>query len=563
MHHWPRRVILVASLFASACATANNAPLTVAPTPSTREAPAASTATRTIAPTLAATQAPVASPTSAPTATLEPTATPQLEPGWHWAIHPETGQIVAVNQFGETRSVGEPHPEFLTSALTFRLDPDRAIVLVDDGSVVQAYALTVDALEPVALPADLPYNNITKAARLQVVGFYGDYAAFWYETFSGSGGDNGTIDPAYGPLLVVNLAARTGELVDPNVNVVSFDDPRAWVRRSHDGRYLRYLAGTHEASRIRELDLATGLARSVHDLTGKVDPFVRSSRDGSVWLIEKEGVLLDISTGLLTPQDTETLKLNPLGPDLLLSERRDCVQPCPLQLRTAEGQVLDGIYQPPWGVVGPLSLLLPGRLDDGAVIIATRMLDDAVDDPAAAGQYPALDPLDRAIFRLSPDGSSELLGLLPDGGIIAGSALPFADDGRAVLLAPDRLSLRLLDLAANRLLDEIPIEPDLRNITYVAQFFDTGILVEYDGDSFDDRLHRSVSSYRSIDGTLNGLSEQEPSFTTCNDLLADGSVLCWYYPDWNEQTAQLVRYEPDWSTYAVVLDGFAFLERMP
>lgn len=565
MHHRLRRLILVASLFASACATANTVPLSVVPTPSTREAPVASTATAVaVAPTRASTTAPVASPTTRPTEPPEPTATPQPEPDWHWAIHPETGQVVAVNPLGENRPVGDPHPEFLTSALTFRLDPERALVLVDDGSAVRAYLLTIDALEPITLPANLPYNHVTKAARLQVVGYFGDYVAVSYETFSGSAGDNGTIDPQHGPLVAINLAARTAELIDPDVNVVNFDDPRAWVRRSNDGRYLRFLAGTHTASRIRELDLATGAVRTIHDLTGKVDPFVRSSRDGSAWLIENEGVLLDVTTGAVTPQDTQTLRLQPLGPNLLLAEQRDCAQPCVLQLRTADGQVLGGKYQAPWGVVGPLTLLLPGRLDDGALIVATRLLNDVANDPAITGQYPELDPMDRAVFRLNPDGTSEVLGLLPDGAISAGSAMPFSDDGRyATLLAPDRSALRLFDLVAKRLLAEITVDPSLENPTYEAQYFETGVLVEYDGDTFDNTLQRFVYRYRSADDSVSGFSEAEPSYTICNDLLADGSVLCWHYPDWNDLDVQFVRYEPDGSAATPLLEGFTLLELVP
>lgn len=559
-----RRLFLAATFFASACAT-TNVPLTVVPTPSTREAPTVSTATdMAIEPSPSATAEPAATPTPAPTDTPEPTASPQPEPDWHWAIHPDTGQVVAVNPFGETRIVGDPHPEFLTSALTYRLDPQRALVLVDNGTRVQAYLLTVDALAPIALPASLPYNDVTKAARLQVVGFHGDAAVVWYETFGGEAGDNGTINPPHGPLIVMDLTARTGALVDPDVNVWFFDDARAWAHPSTDRRYLRYLVGDKRASRIRELDLTTGAARTVHELTGKVDPFVRASLDGSGWLLDNAGLYLDVITGQITPQDTRALRLEPIGSNLLLAASQGCVEPCPMQIRTVDGQVLEGTYQPPWGTLGALTLLLPGRLSDGALIFATSTLKDVAGEPSIAAQYPRLDSLDRAVFRLEPDGTSTMLGLVPLEAVSAASALPLSADGRSiVLMAPDRSALRLFDLVGDRLLGEIPIQPDLDHLTYVAQFFDTGILVEYDGDTLDNKLQRFVYSYRSADGTLSNLSEAEPSYTVCNDLLADGSVLCWHYPDWNDTQSQFVRYEPDWSSSTILLEGYTFLEVSP
>lgn len=559
-----RRLFLAASFFASACAT-TNAPLTLVPTPSTREAPAVSTPTAIATePVPSATPQPSASPAPAPTHTPEPTATPPLEPDWHWAIHPDTGQVLAVNALGETRPVGDPHPEFLTAALTFRLDPERALVLVDNGTRVQAYLLTVDALAPIALPANLPYDDVTKAARLQVVGFYGDAAAIWYETFGGEAGDNGTINPPHGPLIVMDLTARTGALVDPDVNVWFFDDSRAWAHPSTDGRYLRYLVGNKQASRIRELDLTTRVARTVHELTGKVDPFVRASLDGSGWLLDNAGLYLDVITGQITPQDTQALRLDPIGSNLLLVASQGCVEPCPMQIRTVDGQVLDGTYQPPWGTLGALTLLLPGRLSDGALIFATSTLKDVAGDPSVAAQYPRLDSLDRAVFRLEPDGTSEILGILPLEAVSAAGTLPLSADGRfVVLLASDRTALRLFDLVDSRLLGEIPIQPDLEHLTYVAQFFDNGILVEYDGDTIDNKLQRFVYSYRSADGTMSNLSEAEPSYTVCNDLLADGSVLCWHYPDWNDTQSQFVRYEPGWSGSSVLLEGYSFLEVSP
>ncbi|HRE28828.1 MAG TPA: hypothetical protein PK954_19450, partial [Anaerolineales bacterium] len=378
-------------------------------------------------PTLAPTTTAPATPTVAPTDTPAPTATPQPEPHWHWAIQPDTGQIVAVNQFGEARSVGVPRPELLNTAVTYRLDAERALVLADDGGGVQAFLLTPDNLAPIQLPANVPYDRVAHAASLQVVDAQGDYAAFWYETFAGEGGDNGTIEPPHGPLLLVNLATLRGDLADPDVNVMNFDDPRAWIHPSTDGRYLRYLAGSRVASRIREIDLQTGSVRTVHEQTGKVDPFVQASRDGSAWVIENDGVLLDVKTGSTVPLDTETIWYAPLGPDLLLAARRDCVEPCALQLRRANGQVIDGTFQPPWGLVGALTLHFPGQLADGAVIVATTTLGESATDPAVVAQHPGLDTMDRAVFRLHPDGTSAVLGVLPLGAVLSGRSLPLSD----------------------------------------------------------------------------------------------------------------------------------------
>ncbi len=565
MHKRLRRIILAASVFMSACATTTGAPVTTESVSPTPEAAVAVTATTAAAdPTLAPTAAPVASPTPAPTDTPEPTATPQPKPTWHWAIHPDTGQIVAVNQFGETRSVGEPHPELLSTALTYRLDASRALVLADDGSAVRAFLLTLDALAPIALPTNVPYDGVTHAALLQIVGAHGDFVAFWYETFGGSAGHTGTIEPPHGPLFVVDLATLTGKLVDADVNVMGFDDPRAWIHPSADGRYLRYLAGSKTASRIRELDLATGDVRTVHEQTGKVDPFVRTSRDGSAWLIENDGALLDLPTGQLTPQDTETLWLDPLGQGLLLASQRDCPGACPLQVRAADGQILEGTYQLPWGEVGGLTRLLAGRLDDGALIVATTLLDAIATDADIAAQYPGLDTLDRAVFRLEPDGTSELIGLLPLGAVQSGSALPISADGRVVvLLAPDRSALRLVDLAARRTLADVPLSPDLTDAAYTARFYDHGLYVSLDADTAEGAQQGLRLTYLYASGAVSRLDEPEPAYTMCADLLPDGSILCWHYPDWNEIAADFVVYAPDWSTATVLLGDHLFFEVIP
>ncbi len=555
-------MLLVAALLSSACATTTSVPdATVLD--DTPTAIARTDATATVS-------APVAPTEPQPTATAtvrratdtpEPTATPQPEPHWHWAIHPDTGQIVAVNQVGEASPVGEPRPDLLSTALTYRLDAGRALVLADDGGAVRAFLLTPESLAPIQLPGNVPYNTVTHAASLQVVGAQGGFAAFWYETFAGEDGHTGTIEPPHGPLLVVDLAALTGDLVDPDVNVMGFDDPRAWIHPSSDGRYLRYLAGSRVASRIRELDLATGSVRTVHEQTGKVDPYVRASRDGSAWVIENDGVLLDLVTGSRTPLDTGAIWYVPLGRDTLLSARRDCVEPCALYAVDASGQPLAGPYQPPWGLIGSLTLLLPGRLDDGAVIVATTTLGDSAADPVVVAQYPDLDAMDRVVFRLEPDGRSEVLGLLPLGAALAVGPLPISADGRfIVLLAPDRLALRLLDLREHRTLAEVPLAPNLNQPSYTAQFFDAGIYVSLDADTTDGAQQGLRLTYRYATAGVARLDEAEPAYTLCNDLLPDGSILCWHYADWNELTTRYVRYAPDWSEATPLLDDHVFLE---
>lgn len=565
MHKRLRRLILAAAFFMSACATTLNAPTATEPVATNTEAVAAITATTaaTPGPTAAATTPPP-SPTPAPTDTPLPAATTQPAPSWHWAIQPDTGQIVAVNQLGEVRTVGEPRPDLLSTALTYRLDAGRALVLADDGGAVRPFLLTPESLAPIQLPANVPYDTVMHAGLLQVVGAHRDFAAFWYMTFAGEDGHSGTIEPPHGPLLVVDLTTLTGELVDPDVNVMAFDDPRAWVHQSADGRYLRYLAGSRAASRIREIDLETGSVRTVHEQTGKVDPYVRASRDGSAWVIENNRAFLDLATASLTPLDTETIWYVPLGPDRLLATRRDCIEPCALQVTDASGQPLVGTYQPPWGQIGSLTLLLPGRLDDGAVIVATTTLGESAADPAVVAQYPDLDTMDRVVFRLNPDGSSDVVGVLPLGSVSSGNALPISADGSVIVLfAPDRSALRLVDLAARRTLAEVPLIADLADPTYTARFFDHGIYVSLDAETAEGTQLGLRLTYLYATGVVSRLDEPEPAYTMCNDLLPDGSILCWHYPDWNEISSQLVRYSPDWTAATLLLEDHLFFEVVP
>jgi hypothetical protein len=281
-------------------------------------------------------------------------------------------------------------------------------------------------------------------------------------------------------------------------------------------------------------------------------------------LIENDGIFLDVTTGARTPQDTETLVLMPLGPNALLTASRGCLEPCAMHIQDGAGQPLTGSYQPPLGVIGPLTLLLPGRLADGAVIAATTILGQASTDPAVAALYPNLDLLDRAVFRLNPDGTSEVLGVIPDGAAISGSGLPLSADGRfIVLLAPDRSALRLLDLREHRSLAEVPLQPDLVYPTYTAQFLDHGIYISFDAETAEGTLQGIRLTYLHASGVLARLDEAEPAYTICNDLLADGSILCWHFADWNTVEVEFARYDPSWSSSTVLLDEHVYLEVVP
>lgn len=570
MFRGSRHILLVTALLISACATTTNVPAatapavvepaTVGPEPidPTATVPAPASPTPPL-PTTTATDA-------ASTDTPVPSVTVATAIHWHWAIHPDTGQIMAVDPVGAAHPVGEPRPDLLQTALSFPIDLERALLLVDDreGAGPGAFLLTSTAMDPIVLPTDLPFDALRGMAIARVLAVYADRLAFSYQTFSGSSGDNGTIDPPSGPIVLVDLATRTATLVDPDINVMYFDDPRAWAHASPDHRYLRYIAGTHEAYRIRELDLLTGEARTVYASSGKVTYRNFATSDGSAWVIDRDGVLLAVTDGAQTSMSTEAGIRLPYDSTTLIETLDDCEDACAVQFTPLSSGEPPSVFQLPLGRLGPLTTLLPGLLPTGDAIIGTDLLRETASDPALSETYPGLEFLDQAVFRLSPDGGSEFLGLLPYDATVGPDPLPFSADGRyALLLTPDRAAYRLLDLIEDRSLFEVSIEPGLDSVFSHPQFFDHGVLFAYDGETPDGKVHAAHYSYLFATGHLASMDENEPTFTTCNELLPDGSIVCWHYADWNVAETQLVRFDPSWSSSTILLDGHYPLEPVP
>ena len=222
-----------------------------------------------------------------------------------------------------------------------------------------------------------------------------------------------------------------------------------------------------------------------------------------------------------------------------------------------------------------IKTLLLGVDDDGA--LAEVLTEEAAAESALTVQstpgFPAAQAQDAVRAVLDQAGvdpvPADLIGVLP--GAEEVSVLLAVRD--AVVqgpwdlvicdLGPTRSALRLLDLREHRSLAEVPLQPDLVYPAYTTQFLDHGIYVSFDAETAEGTLQGIRLTYLHATGVLARLDEAEPAYTVCNDLLADGSILCWHFADWTTVDVEFARYDPSWSSSTVLLDEHVYLEVVP
>ena len=207
--------------------------------------------------------------TSASTFTPEPTITTTPvppSPHWYWGVDPDTLKVIAANQLGDRKEIGELSQADTLHATATSLDDERALLFLDNDDTLRVYLLTPDGMEKIKLPSEPVYfdTEVSQSSRA-VVAVHADTAVFTYTTMdSGQSMSMGAVDT--GPVFLVDLKSLTAAQIDTEVSLDPYNANRSWFRTSHDGRYLRYLNGNADAEKIeiRELDLVTGAARTIN-----------------------------------------------------------------------------------------------------------------------------------------------------------------------------------------------------------------------------------------------------------------------------------------------------------
>ncbi|HET7143483.1 MAG TPA: hypothetical protein VFI68_05655, partial [Anaerolineales bacterium] len=325
-------LLFSATLFMSACASPTDS--TSAPTELTGSAPASQ---------------PVEVDTATPEPTIPPTPVPPAA-RWYWAFDSDTAKVIAVNQFGERRELGQlDQADYLHTTAT-SLDDERAILFLDNDDTLRVYLLTPDGMQKIKLPSEPYYFNteISQSGRA-VVAVHDDYAVFTYVTKDAYQSQTvGAVDT--GPVFLVDLKSLTATLIDKEANLNPLNVNRLWFHTSKDGRYLRYLNGNANAEKmeIRELDLATGAVRTVNTNQGP-PARVHASPEGDLWYPDSANLILDLNGNQMDFAD-EAQMFTPLKNGKGLVYYWNCVDSCEIKVITPFGNDAALTYNLPWTI---------------------------------------------------------------------------------------------------------------------------------------------------------------------------------------------------------------------
>lgn len=485
---------------------------------------------------------------------LTPTPVPP-SPHWYWSVEDsDTAKVIAVNQFGERRELGalDGVDDMHTQAVS--IDSERALLFLDSNDILRIYLLTPDGMQKIKLPSEPFYFN-TDFAQISrtIVAVYEDRIAFSYKTNEGS-----NVEPVMGSLLLIDLTALTTTLIDEKVNRDTPRYNRNWFHISQDGRYLRYQNGDKQKIAIRELDMVTGIARTLFTASGS--PFtIKASPWGDLWYLGSDSLILDLN-GNQTNFTDEVLTARPLKDGTALIFSLDCADDCPIKVISPFGDRTELVYDFPWPIeayFGGVSQLLP----DQSLLFVGEAYAYLSNRPASLDAYPHLLAKDRPLFRLTPDGQARLVGIYPEEIYNAN----FSDDGRYILLrAPDQSSFFMYDAIADRPLFEIPIDTALEDYSITARFFDTGILAglsaSVPGGQGMYRFFQHVHVYKT--STSIAWEDVLAEIAACPDLLNDGTLVCWFYrPD--STNFDLIRLDPANGTKKILAENAWLIEFTP
>lgn len=492
--------------------------------------------------------------------TIEPTFTPTAEPiptRWYWAANAEKA-VFAVNQDGEVRELGNL-PAYQKGYKAFAVDVERAVLFTDEGGQLHAYLLTLNGFQAIELPSLSVTDGFTSSSWA-VPAVYGKYLAFAYTNIRGrSSGTSAQADS--GPLVLINLETLTAEIVDKRVNrdayTDAFDEIRTWAHLSDDGRYLRYLDGDPTPMTLRELDLATGEARTVYTAakTQKTSRIL-GSLTGDLWAFRTDHALVDLQ-GNQTKMPDAPISLRPLRDGWAMSFSVECTDQCEIKVISPFSGKGEMTYILPWSTTvmyhNPLMNLLAS---DQSLIVSAAPLVQLTQTPVIVGDYPDFPQLDSPVFRLTSDGKARLIGFYALETSL--DTIPASTDGRYLFLrAVDGSSYFVYDVREDRSIAEIPIDRTIKVEDYfggVIQFFEHGFIAKISASMPEGTFRNSYLMYSFQTGESFYWESETEIFEFFQDILPDNTIIC-NRGDMNTSVSRLVRYAPQTQTSETLLEN--------
>lgn len=492
--------------------------------------------------------------TFTPEPTIIPTPVPPT-PRWYWGVDSDTIKVIAANQLGDRKEIGELSQADYLNASATSLDDERALLFLDNDDTLRVYLLTPDGMQKIKLPSEPVYFNIelSQFSRV-VVAVHDDYAVFTYATRGADQSQTvGAVDT--GPIFLVDLKSLTAALIDNEVSLDPYDANRAWFHTSQDGRYLRYLNGNADAEKIeiRELDLATGAARTINTNQGPPTR-VHASPEGDLWYPDSANLVLDLNGNQMDFAD-EAQMFTPLKDGKGLVYDWDCVDNCELNLITPFGDDAALTYNLPWTIEGSTSYVSVRQvLPDQSLLFAGMSYSALSNPPAIVETYPELTRLDIPLFRLTPDGQARLVGIYEEG-IFTSNVSP---NGQFIVTrSTDHTSFFIYDAVADRPLFDIPINPDLEDALVTIKFFDNGILADSSASEPGTKhsiYHHFYYLYDFKTSTVVNWEDVNAEINICPDLLEDGTLVCWFYRT-DGNNFDLVRFDPASGEKTVLMEN--------
>ncbi|MCE9647247.1 MAG: hypothetical protein K8S20_14720 [Chloroflexi bacterium] len=507
-------------------------------------------------------------PVDANPATAEPVQPPTPVPPparWYWGFDRDTKKVIGVNQLGERRETEALDLADDLIPIAVSLDHERALLFLDSNDTLRLYLLTPDGMQKIKLPSEpFPFNTDYSQPGRAVVAAYADSAVFTYVTWDAAQSEVvGAVNA--GPVYFVDLRSLTATLIDQQANRNPFDGSgdRHWFHISQDGRFLRYLNGIADSRKIeiRELDLATGAARTVHVSEGPPDR-IYASPGGDLWYPRNENIILDVNGNQIDFTD-KTRMASPLRDGRILVYAWNCLDACEMNVVAPFGNDAALTYSLPWAIEGSTSYVEVRQvLPDQSLLFAGPPYVGLSNVPAIVKTYPGLEGGDIPLFRMTPDGQARLVGLYVEGVFTK----DVSADGRYILMQTiDKTSFFIYDAVADRPLFEMPLDPELEDYLATITFLDDGILVNLNASVPGTKHAVYRSFYYVYDFKTSAALNWEDvnlQITDCPDLLEDGSLVCWFV---NTDTANsdLVRYNPATGARTVLLENVWGIETFP
>lgn len=512
--------------------------------------------TETIAPDPAITIPNTPSPTVAPSSTPTP---PPAETGWHWMFDPLQNNIISVNLSGEQRNIAPLDPDDAYHGKAIPLDDSSAVLFIA-GESLQAFLLSLDGIQQIDLPPVFPYIPDKAFPTLAVTAISDKFVVFTYSTLDSE--RVGTREyPPRGPIFLIDLSSLSTRLVEEDVFFDSFTDQRLWFFASTDGRYLRYLSGDTEEVRLREMDLQSGTDRTITTTTRS--PYsISASPDGELWYLRFSDMILDLSGNQMSFSDPDRV-FRSFVDGKGVGIPMDCAAPCQLEVFAPFGNEPSFTYTLPWSIEAVtyyrlISRLLPG----GDLLFVGAYPASFITPPTALASYSFLLDDDNPVFRLSPGGEADLVGIYRRLEFESAFAMPLSEDRRFLLLkSTDQAHYIIYDADLDRALFEMPIEPGLDYFYSLVEFFEQGILVHFIASTPEKQYTDFFHLYRFDTAELISWEDPEGTTLACPNLMNDGNLACWVQrPDLDYD---FVRFNPTTGEKFSLVESVWLLETVP